>query len=56
MCATQTGVLLVCQALAGATQASTLEVYQQCWKEWAGLCAQQGVLHNAISAPKLAYF
>ena len=32
------------------------KVYQQCWKEWAGWCAQQGVPNNAISAPKLANF
>ena len=46
----------VCQAVAGATQASMSEVYQQCWKEWASWCAQQGVPNNAISAPKLANF
>ena len=40
----------------GATQVSTLKVYQQCWKEWAGWCAQQGVPNNAISASKLADF
>ena len=28
-----------CQAVVGATQASTSKVYQQCWKEWAGWCA-----------------
>ena len=28
----------VCQAMAGATQASMSKVYQQCWKEWAGWC------------------
>ena len=32
------------------------KVYQQCWKEWAGWCGQQGVPNNAISAPKLANF
>ena len=36
--------------LVGATQASTSKVYQQCWKEWAGWCAQQGVPNNAIFA------
>ena len=46
----------VCQAVVGATQTSTSKVYQQCWKEWAGWCAQQGVPNNAISAPKLAIF
>ena len=46
----------VCQAVAGATRASTSKVYQQCWKEWAGWCAQEGVQNNAISAPKLADF
>ena len=46
----------VCQAVAGATQASTLKVYQQCWKEWAHWCAQEGAPNNAISAPKLADF
>ena len=30
--------------------------YQQCWKEWAGWCAQQSLPNNAISAPKLANF
>ena len=40
----------------GATQMSTSKVYQQCWKEWAGWCAQQGLPNNAISAPKLANF
>ena len=46
----------VCQAVAGATQTSTSRVYQQCWREWAGWCAQQGLPNNAISAPKLANF
>ena len=32
------------------------KVYQQCWKEWAGRCAQQGVPNNAISGLKLANF
>ena len=31
-------------------------VYQQCWREWAGWCARQGLPNNAISAPKLANF
>ena len=44
----------VCQVVAGATQTFTSKVYQQCWKEWAGQCAQQGLTNNAISAPKLA--
>ena len=35
---------------------STSRVYQQCWKEWAGWCAQQGLPNDAISAPKLANF
>ena len=47
---------LVCQVVAGATQASMSKVYQQCWKKWAGWCAQQGVTNSAISAPKLANF
>ena len=46
----------VCQAVAGATQTSTSKVYQQCWKEWAGWCAQQGLPNDAISASKLANF
>ena len=46
----------VCQAVVGATWASTSKVYQQCWMEWAGWCAWQGVPNNAISAPKLANF
>ena len=31
-------------------------VYQECWKKWAGWCAQKGIPNNAISAPKLVYF
>ena len=46
----------VCQAVVGSTWVSTSKVYQQCWKEWASWCAQQGVPSNAISAPKLANF
>ena len=46
----------VCQTVAGATQAFMSKVHQQCWKEWAGWCAQQGVPNNAISAPKLGHF
>ena len=46
----------VSQAVVGATWVSTSKVYQQCWKEWAGWCAQQGLPINAISAPKLAIF
>ena len=46
----------VCQVVAGATRTSTSWVYQQCWREWAGWCAQQGLPNNAISAPKLANF
>ena len=46
----------VCQPVVGSTWASTSKVYQQCWKEWAGWCAQQSVPNNAIPAPKLANF
>ena len=46
----------VCQAVVGATQASISKVYQQCWKEWAGWCAGQGLPINVTSAPKLTYF
>ena len=46
---------LVCQAVVGATRMST-KIYQQCWKEWASWCAQQGLSNNAISASKLANF
>ena len=46
----------VCQAVAGATRMSMSRVYQQCWKEWARWCAQQGLPNNALSAPKLANF
>ena len=46
----------VCQPVAGATQAYTSKVYQQCWKEWAGWCARQSVANSVISAPKLANF
>ena len=35
---------------------SMSRVYQQCWREWAGWCAQQGLPNNALSAPKLANF
>ena len=47
---------LVCQAVVGATRMSASRVYQQCWKEWAGWCARQGLPNNALSAPKLANF
>ena len=47
---------LVCQAVMGVTQTSTPRVYQQCWKEWAGWCARQGLPNNAISAPNLTNF
>ena len=46
----------VCQVVVGTTRMSTSKVYQQCWKEWASLGAQQGLSNNAISAPKLANF
>ena len=45
----------VCQAVAGTNRTSMSRVYQQCWKEWAGWCVQQGLPNNAISA-KLANF
>ena len=35
---------------------STTKVYQQCWKEFAGWYAQEGVQNSAISDPKLADF
>ena len=40
----------------GAIQGSMSKVYQQCWKEWEGWCAPQGVPKNAVSTPKLANF
>ena len=46
----------VCQVVGGATGGFMSKVFQQCWREWAGWCAQQGVPNNAISAPKLANF
>ena len=46
----------VCQAVVGATQTSMSRVYQQCWKEWARWCAQQGLPNYALSASKLANF
>ena len=46
----------VCKAVVGKTWASTTKVYQQCWKERVGWCAEEGVPNNAISAPKLAGF
>ena len=55
MCATQTGVLFFSlSGGGGVTQISTSKVYQQCWKEWASWCAQQGLPYSAIAAPKLA--
>ena len=42
--------------LYGETRVSTSKVYQQCWKEWVGWCAQQGLPNIAIPAPKLANF
>ena len=45
----------VCQVV-GATETSASKVYQQCWKEWASWCAQQGLPNNAISASKPANF
>ena len=46
----------VCQAVVRATWASTSKVYQQCWKEWAGWRAQQGLPNNTVSASKLENF
>ena len=46
----------VCQTVVVATQVSMSKVYLQCWKEWAGWCAQEGIPSNVISAPKLADF
>ena len=40
----------------GQLKMSTSRVYQQCWREWAGWCARQGLPNNASSAPKLANF
>ena len=39
----------VCQTVVGATQVSMSKVYQQCWKEWAGWCAKQGLPISASS-------
>ena len=33
----------VCQVVVGATQMPMSKAYQQCWKEWVGWCAQQGL-------------
>ena len=52
----QMGVSSSMSGSRGATLASTSKVYQQCWKEWAGWCAQEGIPNNSISAPKLADF
>ena len=46
----------VCQVVAGVISVSTTKVYQQYWKEWAGMCASEGVPKNAISAPILLIF
>ena len=35
---------------------SAMKFYQQCWKEVAGWCGQEGVQNNAISASKFADF
>ena len=57
MCAMQTGVLFVSLSGSGGGNLNIyIKVYQQCWKEWAGWCARQGLPNNAISAPKLANF
>ena len=48
---------LVCQVMAGVTQVFiTKKFHQQCWTEWEGLCAAEGVPNNPISAPQLAFF
>ena len=44
------------QAVAGGDLRIYNKVYQQCWKEWTGWCAQKGVPINAISASELADF
>ena len=44
-----------CQVVVGATWVSTSKVYKQCWKEWAGWCAQQ-VYQKCDICPKLADF
>ena len=33
-----------------ANQTSAIKVYQQCWKEWAGWLAEQGVSNSSISS------
>ena len=33
----------VCQKVVREAQVSTSKVYWQCWKAWAGWCAQEGV-------------
>ena len=56
-CVVQTWVLfLSLSGNGGATPASMTKVYQQCWKEWAGWGAHEGVPNNAICGPKLADF
>ena len=40
----------------GGKEVSTMKVYQQCWKEWAGRCAQEGAPNKTISVHKLANF
>ena len=44
------------QATIGVTQVSTVQVNQQCWKEWMGWCTCKSVPKNAISVPILAKF
>ena len=44
------------QTVVWVTLASVTKIYKQCWKEWLGWWALEGVPHNAISGPRLAYF
>ena len=41
---------LISQSMIGAILVSRTKVYQQCWKEWTGWCAQEDVPNNAISS------
>ena len=42
--------------MVGVIQAFMTKVYQHCWKELVGLCAQEGIPNNTISVPLLAGF
>ena len=57
MCVAQTMVLFLSLSGSGRGYLNIYKkVQQQCWKEWAGWHAKEGVLNSAISASTLADF